>query len=638
MRKVELRAVDDALDRAEKLLASSPSEDRTQWRDREERAALKDILLPGGEHWERKATSADLAVNLSSTTGTSSTGLSSVTSPHRSSSSGRRRNSVREMPEKRKASSTDLSVNLTTASGHSAIPPPKSSLPSSSSSSSSRPRSSSTAVVPTPLSPPARSSGSRSARRQSARFVDDAVADEGRRHAMDVLAPLSLPPTPAVVLEPEFAVLSRHMLARGLRIESLSRESRMQLLNHYLHMQRCTGEEFAQLIHGCRGTPWGQTEHIGYLAGMLDRKSEWKSAFLAADGVNVLYCYLLRVQDFTFGESMAAKTHWYVVNDAIRCIEQVVTTFGDGAEGVVAHEKCLSLVVEALEMQDDGGQCETVALLSTIAQQSVNSLCAIISVFVRNRRALEDFLAMMGSRSASVDLRVKSLVLLNHLLSQQSGVWHSKLVVHLMRCNLSLELDLMLELVPNDENLGMLVQMLRERNPDFRRKDPQLLFSQLSEGIKGNKVMSASFANVLDHLSKLDQTEAVWKCVDGFMATLSMTPVVGGDTKGWFVGVVSRYAATPDARVEALQAKVAQLQLQLEVHQRNNNNNKTNGSPTRVVGGEEAEGSSDDEFVDLNRDGCKTDIVPKNGIYKLERHKEKRKSPGSRSAGGGAIK
>lgn len=423
----------------------------------------------------------------------------------------------------------------------------------------------------------------------------------------------SVPRSPAVSgVENVFASLARHVQQRGVKTETLSWEEKSQLVEQFAQMQRCSGEEYVKLIERTKNTAWGASDHVGYVAGMLDRKMDWKDAFLEAGGINTV-CGAL--QDLESRSSAGKAAPWYAVNDLVRCLEQAAT-YDRGAEGIIAHDKAISLLIEALEFQDDAGQRDTLALLSTISQRSADGLNAVIAAFSREKRqAMEKFLAMMRSESASPDLRVKCVLLLGHLLSARSPVWHPRLVVLLMRCNLSLELDALLEVAPHDDNLVMLISMLRERNPEFRRKDPRVLFESLQERVAGNKIMSASLANTLEHLSKLDQTEAVWRCVEGFVQTLAMTPTAGADAKSWFSGVVSRYASA-DARVEALNAKIAHLQAQLD-----GKAPLSRAVTTTTMHDDNEQWGNDDEsseFVDINGDGQRSNAAPKLSLYIIE--------------------
>lgn len=259
------------------------------------------------------------------------------------------------------------------------------------------------------------------------------------------------------------------------------------------------------------------------------------------------------------------------LGDCVRCLHHL-TALDAGMESLISgYAKAVPVVVEALEPLDDSGRVQAVAVLTALVNKSDDGHAAVAVALLKEVRAnslassaLERLVASL--HGASVDLRVAAVILLNALLTRGQPDTRAKLVHALLVCELADELEAMAAPRDCDPELRMLVNVLRERSPEFRGKDALELCRDLQEALRGTGA-SDSLMHVMRSLRKLDHAPpAAWRCFEAFVDAVAAAPLEPGNTpEQWFNGLLVGHVLRSEACAQLLQARLGSVGAEVRV-------------------------------------------------------------------------
>jgi hypothetical protein len=114
-----------------------------------------------------------------------------------------------------------------------------------------------------------------------------------------------------------------------------------------------------------------------------------------------------------------------------------------------------------------------------------------------------------------------------------------------------------------DMELKTLINVLKDRNPEFRRRNAKAAFKALSDELESKPGPSSSFANIIDQLSRIDRSDAAWRCVEEFIQSLADAPVIERDVESWFNGVLALSLGS-DAKRDKTHEQLVKMQRVVE--------------------------------------------------------------------------
>ena len=298
---------------------------------------------------------------------------------------------------------------------------------------------------------------------------------------------------------------------------------------------------------------------------LCGRPIGWLEKFVSCSGVLNLGKIMSKSLDSESRDLALAE-------DCLLAMKELMA-FDGGVEALSGSEKCVSSLLNCVEvMEKERLKSDALSVMTATILKSVtgseNVVAALVRSDAKNKSSEAPLKAMVEMlRDCGDDLRISIVMLLTSVLGKQSRddmfessslVSRDAIIDLLNQYELAEILDTLLRST-EDRELKTLINVFREKYPDFRLKNEHVMFNELNQSLKADQRAHASFVNILEQLEKLDKSEAVWLCLESFIRSCVSIPCVDGKAETWFNSVLSANMdknANTDMRVQALTAQL----------------------------------------------------------------------------------